>query len=396
MKKAIKTHRISICGSVDDGKSTLLGRLIYNMGNYTQDKLEEVERISSRNGKMDLDYSLFTDGLMAEREQGITIDVAHLYMTFDNKRIIWADAPGHEQYTRNMITAASTSNASLLLSDVARPITKQFLRHLDVIQMLDIPNVLIVINKMDLVDFDGAIYEARKAEIEHHLSPDYSGAVEFIPVSAVTGYNVTKTASDGFSDRSVLDWIQSLEEKDEDNATFAQIQSVVHRGQNNREYHIKTHAGEIVTGKKLYTVNGQECTVKQVFTLDGKNEGIKKGDCATIRVAEDIDLSRGTDLVSKEALQSSKQIPVRLFNLGWNKPIKNKKKYILQRGVRQVKAMVELQDNEAGVGNNEFAAAQIRLSEDIPLLSDSSAMSRSFILIDEIDNSTCAAGLIDS
>jgi sulfate adenylyltransferase subunit 1 len=395
----MELKKIAICGSVDDGKSTLLGRLMFELGNYTSDKLEEVERVSKKAGKMKLDYSLFTDGLMAEREQGITIVVAHLYMTYKNTRIIWADAPGHEQYTRNMVTAASGANAALILSDVSRPMTKQFRRHLDVLQVLRIPRVLVCVNKLDLVNNDTEKYEERKREIEKLLHDVSGQQIDFVPVSALEGLNLIELDTSYFKQNqlTVLSWIDSLQTfKAKRKGFYGQIQAAIHQGGVNRSYQTWIYDGALSKGDVLYVGHDQlEVVVQEIQKFGKEIPSAHAGEAINIILDRDVDISRGS-ILTKISGNLNDLVEVELFNLDNKKELVIRKSYLLKQGIFETKMRIEHIDGGEVVATNERKTAVLRLASPLATSVRKSVESSGFILIDESSNATCALGILNS
>ena len=393
----MKLQKIAICGSVDDGKSTLLGRLMYELGNYTDEKLEEVKKVSKRAGKLELDYSLFTDGLIAEREQGITIDVAHLYMTFENNRIIWADAPGHEQYTRNMVTAASGSKAAILLTDISRPLTEQCKRHLRVLESLKISNILVVVNKMDLVHFDQSLYDIRKREIEDILQEDTRQSIDFVPASAISGTNLIQLDKEYFPNNSltVLNWIQQLNAAKSGESFYAQVQAAIHLGGDKRLFQTWVYNGTVKVGDTIQIGSENETAeVVQLLKFNQEIEEAAAGESVEIVLDKQIDISRGTEFSLVVEGKTFKKFKADLFNLDDNQVLMSRKTYLLKRGITEAKVRLDSLENDVQLARNEKGSVYLSSSKALMSIPGMSTEANSFILIDESSNNTCAFGII--
>jgi sulfate adenylyltransferase subunit 1 len=334
---------------------------------------------------------------MAEREQGITIDVAHLYMTYKNTRIIWADAPGHEEYTRNMVTAAAGAHAALLLTDVSRPLTSQFKKHLQVLQILQIPNVLVVVNKLDRLNYSLEAYDERRMEINSLLQNSSGQKVEFLPASAWDGVNLVQLNTQLFPNNSltVMKWIESLSPNQNQTAPFyAQVQAPVHHGGEQRRYQVWVYQGKLKNGEMLHLGNGgKRVGVKGIFKFGTPVEEALAGQAIELELDRDVDLSRGTEL-TKEETEHSEHITTELFNLDHGQDLIPRKPYRLKRGLFESKVRIETTDGGTTIGNNEHRRAKLRLAQPLSIINSFDTESRSFILIDDSSNSTCAVGVM--
>ncbi len=412
-----KLVNIATAGSVDDGKSTLIGRLLYDTKSLTTDKLEAIERNSKQKGFDYLDFSLATDGLVAEREQGITIDVAHIYFNTDKTNYIIADTPGHVEYTRNMVTGASTSRVAIILIDARKGVIEQTYRHFFINNLLRVGHVIVAINKMDLVDYEQEVFEDIKKDFEDLIdkSSYTEDQVTFIPVSALHGDNIAGGSDkmDWYKGPSLLDYLEDLEidELEGNSAARFAVQYVV-RPKTDTHHDFRGFAG------KLYGANlsvGDEVTVLPSFTqskvkainfFDQEYDEAVPGSSVTITLEDEVNVSRGDMLVkSNELPKSEKQLSATVCQVN-SKPLKIGAKYILQHGVNQVLAKV---DSIEGLIHTDFSgqepAEQLKLNDigkvnfrlSKPIHFDPYNVNKSngsFILIDEGSFDTTSVGFI--
>jgi sulfate adenylyltransferase subunit 1 len=411
--------RFITCGSVDDGKSTLIGRLLHDSRGILQDQLDAVARASSKRGAGELDLSLLTDGLEAEREQGITIDVAYRYFSTGRRKFIIADTPGHEQYTRNMVTGASTADAAVILIDARKGLLPQSRRHLYLAHLLGIRNVIVAVNKLDLAGYSAGVFDALRAQFE-----DFAGSLnipnlQFIPVSALRGDMVVERGAR-------LDWyrgptlLEALEAIDVANDTARRplrfpVQYVV-RGEGAAD--IRGYMGRIVSGtlrpgdEVLALPSGRRTRVKAITVLDDMRVAAAAGDSVTLLLADQLDVSRGdmlADLVRPP--RALKAFEAKLCWLAAD-PLQPRGRYLLKHGTRIVKAKfaslnyrvdvntlaTESLANcaEDAVRMNDIVHAALVVQQ--PVFGDSYAVDRAtgaFILVDETTNQTVAAGMIE-
>ena len=302
--------KIATAGSVDDGKSTLIGRILYDTKSLTTDKLEAIEKTSKQKGYDYLDFSLATDGLVAEREQGITIDVAHIYFSTAKKSYIIADTPGHVEYTRNMVTGASTSQASVILIDARKGVIEQTNRHFFINNLLRIKDIVVAINKMDLVDYSEDIYNKIKADFESLMSKrDYQDQkITFIPVSALKGDNVVNRSDKmpWFTGQSLLEHLEALDKKDIFNVGTPRfpVQYVIRP--KTEEYHDfrgyagKVYGGELSVGDDIVVLPSQtKSKIKDIYFYNEKYQTASRRSSVTITLENDINVSRG-DMIVKD------------------------------------------------------------------------------------------------
>jgi len=411
--------KIATAGSVDDGKSTLIGRLLYDTKSLTTDKLEAIEKRSKKNGYDYLDFSLATDGLVAEREQGITIDVAHIYFSTATKSYIIADTPGHVEYTRNMVTGASTSQAAIILIDARKGVIEQTNRHFFINNLLRVKEVVVAINKMDLVDFSEERYIEIKADFEQLMAKrDYQDQkITFIPVSALKGDNVVNKSENTpwYKGETLLEHLESLDLAAVSNVGTPRfpVQSVIRP--KTEEHHDfrgfagKVYGGELNVGDEVVALPSQtKSKIKEIFFYDKKYETAARRSSVTITLEDEINLSRGDMLVKVGDLPTiEKQFTA---TISWmdSQNLTSGKKYIVQHGVNKVLAKVDtihhkinpdysgIDTDVQGLGMNDIAQVTFKLNK--PIFYDKFKEHRtngSFILIDTQTNSTVGAGFIN-
>jgi sulfate adenylyltransferase large subunit len=411
--------RFSTAGSVDDGKSTLIGRLLFDSKGVFEDQLDAIRRTTEKKGGEDIDFALITDGLSAEREQGITIDVAYRYFATSKRKFIIADTPGHEQYTRNMVTGASTADLAIILIDARNGVMVQSKRHGYIAKLLGIPHIVVAINKMDLVEFKEDAFEKIKNEYETFFK-DLTGSnparpshkdLIFIPISALKGDNVTVKSQNTpwYKGQSLLECLETIEiskDRNLDDFRFP-VQTVLRPNLDYRGFAGKVESGIVKKGDKVMVLpSGGVSTVKSIDTFDGEVEEAFPPMCVNIRLGDEIDISRGDMLVHPG---NEPKCEKRFFaHLCWmvKEPLALRKKYLLKHTTQEVKGMVtdiqwivdmkNLSKNKAEALNlNDIARVEIQTLK--PLCLDSYTRNRatgSFILIDELTNNTVAAGMI--
>lgn len=408
--------RFITAGSVDDGKSTLIGRLLYDSKNILIDQLAALERSTRNRTDGSVDLALLTDGLRAEREQGITIDVAYRYFTTAKRKFIIADAPGHVQYTRNMITGASNANLAIILIDARHSVVEQTRRHSIIASLLKIPHVIVAINKMDLVNYSQNIFSniiIEYAEVAKQLG---LRDVTYIPISALNGDNVVERSSaiEWYDGKPLLQYLEEIELCDDVNLTDArfQVQFVI-RPQADEFHDYRGYAGKVISGiyrkgdKVKILPQDIETTISFIEIAGKEVEEAFPHQAIVIRLADDIDISRGDSIVKANNLpRVSNELDVLLCWLD-NKPLISGNKYLLQQNSKLVKVMVkqvkykldvntlQQQTVNDGVKLNEIVAATIKTVS--PLVFDSYSKLRlngSAILVDETSNNTVAAVMI--
>jgi sulfate adenylyltransferase subunit 1 len=410
--------RIATAGSVDDGKSTLIGRLLYDTKSITKDKLEAVEASSKRKGLDFVDLSLLTDGLIAEREQGITIDVAHIYFSTDKRKYIIADTPGHVEYTRNMITGASNAEASIVLIDARNGVIEQTKRHLFISNLLKIETVFVCINKMDLVSFDEAVFSKIKEDVlEIAKKMGYEGDLDFVPIAAKYGDNVVhpSTKMNWYSGPTLLEYLEDLPVHKKEDALPARfpVQFVI-RPHSDQHHDFRGYAGKLVTGQLhkgqeiLVLPSSKASKISKIYHAQTEVEAARSGESVTIELQDDIDISRGNMIVPADSLPT--QANTFTATISWmdEQPLTNSKTFLLQHGVNVVKAKITGLQSKVDIHTleNSDEVSQFRLN-DIGRVSIKTAKpifadlykdnpgNGAFILIDEFTNNTVAVGFIE-
>ncbi len=403
--------RISTAGSVDDGKSTLLGRLLVDTDSIYEDHYEALKRTSDYRGESDINLALLADGLKAEREQGITIDVAYRYFSTAKKRFIVADTPGHTQYTRNMITGASTADASMILIDARHGMTEQSKRHAFITSLLRVPQVVVVINKMDLVDYSEAVYEEIEARFREYSQKLALSNISFIPVSALLGENVVTRSSviDWYKGQCVLEKLEDLTPEGRRTPPDLRlpIQYAVRPDQDFRGYMGRIESGAVRSGEDLLILpSGQTVTVKQLFDLDQEVQEAGTGSNVLVTFDREVDVTRGDMLVRPRNVPSVTQSLEAVACWMSEEPSVTGKRYLLRHTTREVTATLEevvyrfdvetlhrqqvhfLQMNDIG---------RLALSTGKPVFVDTYEHNRSlggFLLVDPVSNNVVAAGMI--
>jgi sulfate adenylyltransferase subunit 1 len=417
--------RFITAGSVDDGKSTLIGRLLFDSKGIFADQLEAVSRAKhKRTVGNTIDLSLLTDGLEAEREQGITIDVAYRYFATPKRKFIIADTPGHEQYTRNMVTGASTADAVIILIDVSKvklgddgsvELLIQTKRHSTIAHLLQIEHVVVAVNKMDLVGYDQTVYDRivkAYAEFANQLG---LRDIRPIPLSALAGDNVVAAGDrmPWYQGLTLIELLESLTVYDEchDEPFRFPVQLVArhngHEANDFRGYMGRIEAGKVSKGDKLVVQpNGLTATVKEILTLDGPLESAVVGQSVTLLLEEYLDISRGDMLASSD--RPATLLKTVTADLCWlsEEPLDMRRKYWLKHTTKQVAARVTSLDTLLDINTQEKrpadalklnGIASVTLNVQQPLAADSYDAIRStgaFILIDEVSHQTVAAGMI--
>lgn len=414
-----KLIKIATAGSVDDGKSTLIGRLLYDTKSLTTDKLEAIEKTSKQRGFDYLDFSLATDGLVAEREQGITIDVAHIYFNTEKTNFIVADTPGHVEYTRNMVTGASTSQVAIILIDARKGVIEQTYRHFFISNLLRMGHVVVAINKMDLVDYDEDVFLKIKEDFEalaekSNFKPEQ---ITFIPISALKGENIAKKSDlmSWYLGNTLLDHLEVLEPADleENGPARFPVQYVIRpkteafhdfRGFSGTLYGGNLKVGDEVTILPSFTTS----KIKSIQFFDKEYTEATPGAAITISLEDEVNISRGDMIVkSAEVPNSEKSITATICQVN-NKPLRTGQKYTLQHGVNRVLAKVESIESRIHADFsgeeptdhlrlNDIGKVNLRLSKAIHFDPyETNKSNGSFILIDEGSFDTVSVGFIES
>jgi len=417
--------RFITAGSVDDGKSTLIGRLLFDSKGIFADQLAAVSRAKHKRTVGDtIDLSLLTDGLEAEREQGITIDVAYRYFATPKRKFIIADTPGHEQYTRNMVTGASTADAVIILVDVSKvklredggvDLLIQTKRHSTIAHLLQIEHVVVAVNKMDLVNYDQDVYERIVKAYKEFAQTLGLKDITAIPLSALTGDNVVEPSEKmgWYKGPTLIELLESLTVYDEShNAPFRfPVQLVArhngHEANDFRGYMGRIESGKVAVGDKLVVQpSGQTATVKDIQTFDGSQQSAIAGQSITLLLNEYVDVSRGDMLASAEQpAQLLKQVSADVCWLS-EEPLDLRRKYWLKHGTKQTAAKITKIDSLLDINTQQRHPAEalklndvarIALTVQQPLAADAYDAIRAtgaFILIDEVSHQTVAAGMI--
>ena len=408
--------RFTTAGSVDDGKSTLIGRLLYDSKSIFEDQLEAIAKTSRRKGNHDVDLALFTDGLRDEREQGITIDVAYRYFTTPKRKFIIADTPGHIQYTRNMVTGASTANAAIILIDARHGVIEQTKRHAFIASLLQIPHIIVCVNKMDLVDYKEEPYNEILNHFEEFASKLLVKDVRFIPISALNGDNVVNRSDymDWYKGSPLLDTLETLHISSDINKIDARfpVQTVI-RPQTDRYRDFRGYAGRVASG--VFRVGDEVSVLPSGFT--SKISSINNGDTfleesyapmsVVITLEDDLDVSRGDMLVrTNNTSECTQNIEVMLCWLN-NRSAMPNTKYTIKHTSNEQKAIIkeiiykidietlERNNEDKSINMNDICKAKLRTTK--PLMIDSYRENRttgSLILVDDRTNETVAAGMI--
>jgi bifunctional enzyme CysN/CysC len=408
--------RFATAGSVDDGKSTLIGRLLFDTKSIFEDQLEHVEETSRRRGDGYVNLALLTDGLRAEREQGITIDVAYRYFHTPRRKFIIADTPGHEQYTRNMVTGASTADLALILVDARKGVLEQSRRHAFIASLLRIPHLVVCVNKMDLVDYDQEIFETIAAEFSGWAAKLDVHDLTFIPISALHGDNVVERSErmgwyEGPSLLYHLEHVHVASDRNLQDARFP-VQWVV-RPMSDEHHDYRGYAGEVASGvfkagdDVMVLPSGRTSKIAAIDTFDGELEEAYPPLSVTVRLEDDIDVSRG-DMICRAHNQPSetRQLDAMVCWMS-ERPLSPSGRYRIKHTTRTALAKVDevryaldvnslhRHEDATGLELNEIGRLSLRLSA--PLLVDEYRRNRvtgSFILIDESTNDTVGAGMI--
>ena len=417
--------RFITAGSVDDGKSTLIGRLLFDSKGIFADQLDAISRAKHKRTVGDLiDLSLLTDGLEAEREQGITIDVAYRYFATPKRKFIIADTPGHEQYTRNMVTGASTADAAIILVDVSKvklnddgsvDLLTQTKRHSTIAQLLQIRHVIVAINKMDLVNYDPVVYERIVAAYRDFARQLGLHNIRTIPLSALAGDNVVTSGSNmpWYGGPTLIELLESLPVDDEllEQPFRFPVQLVArhagHQANDFRGYAGRIESGKVKIGDKLVVQpSGQAATVKDILVMEASLPAAVAGQSVTIQLNENLDISRGDLLAaSDEPATLLKSVTADVCWLS-EEPLDTRRKYWLKHTTRRVGARVTGIQSLLDVNTQERRAtdtlslndiARISISVQQPLAADAYDANRAtgaFILIDQVTHQTVAAGMI--
>ncbi len=417
-KKATKTEllRFTTAGSVDDGKSTLIGRLLYDSKSIFEDQYENIKETSERRGEEGVNFALLTDGLKAEREQGITIDVAYRYFATPKRKFIIADTPGHIQYTRNMVTGASTANVALILIDARKGVIEQTRRHSFIASLLQIPHLVVCINKMDLVDYSEDKFHEIKEQFSEFASKLDINDIEFVPISALKGDNVVNRSKnmtwyDGSTLLYHLEHVHIASDHNFIDCRFP-VQHVI-RPYTDEHHDYRGYAGRVAGGilrkgdKVTVHPSGFTSTIKKIDTFDGEIEKAYPPMSVTLLLEDDIDISRGNMIVrenNQAKVTQDLEVMVCWFN---KKPLQLNGKYTILHTTNEVRAMVKdvryrlnintlkREEDQKDIGMNDIGRVVLRTTK--PLFVDAYRKNRitgALIFVDEGTNETVGAGMI--
>jgi sulfate adenylyltransferase subunit 1 len=413
----MELFRFTTAGSVDDGKSTLIGRLLYDSKSIFEDQLDAVKKASIKKGSEHINLALLTDGLRAEREQGITIDVAYRYFATPHRKFIIADTPGHIQYTRNMVTGASTANAAIILIDARNGVTEQNHRHAYIAALLQIPHIIVCINKMDLLDFREEVYEKIKSEFvefTRHVFP--SRDLHFIPISALLGDNVVEPSKNmlWFNGGTLLKALETIPVENDYNMVSGRfpVQYVI-RPESDRFHDFRGYAGRVSGGiirkgdRVTVLPAGLTTEITEVGFYDRQVDEAFPPMSVTLQLKDDIDISRGDMIAPAEDLPViGNQVRIMLCWMN-QRPLQLNGKYAVKHTSRDVRCLVknieyvlnistlEKMSADLQVKMNDIACVELQTTK--PLFYDPYSVNRitgSLILIDEATNETVGAGMI--
>lgn len=410
--------RFFTAGNVDDGKSTLIGRLLYDSNSISTDIIDTLTKQSKAKAEnTDIDLALLTDGLRAEREQGITIDVAYKYFVTDKRKYIIADTPGHAQYTRNMFTGASNTDLAIILIDARNGITDQTKRHSIISSILEIPHVLVCVNKMDLKNYDQAVFEEIKKDYLIFAQPLGLKKISFIPLSALTGENVVNKSIkfSWYTDETLFDFLENVEipQEEANSETRFQVQYVI-RPQTQELHDYRGYAGALLSGKiqkgdriHIFPIDAT-ANIDKIEKFESEIETAEAGEPIILHLSDDLDISRGSTFVLESELPMvSNEIKATICWMD-NKPFQKGQRLLLQQSSNLTKASIKSIEGKIDIHTldsteetdeihlNEFCKVNIKTSESISY--DSYCKNRktgAFILINENTNNTVAAGVID-
>ncbi|PZR65246.1 MAG: sulfate adenylyltransferase subunit CysN [Solirubrobacterales bacterium] len=407
--------RIATAGSVDDGKSTLIGRLLHDSKAILEDQLEHVTQTSERRGDGYLNLALLTDGLRAEREQGITIDVAYRYFQSPRRKFIIADTPGHEQYTRNMVTGASTAELSIVLVDARKGVSEQTRRHAFIVSLLRIPHLVVCVNKMDLVGYDETVFYRILDEMTDWAARLQIPDITFIPISALHGDNVVgrSWAMPWYGGAPLLYHLEHVVIAPDRNLADVRfpVQWVI-RPMSDAHHDYRGYAGQVAGGvlrpgsDVVVLPSGQQTQVASIDSFDGELDAAFPTMSVALRFADELDISRGDMIVEAEDQpECTRQLEAIVCWMS-EQPLRARSRYTIKHTTRTARAVVEELEHRVDVNTLEHKPAEqlalneigrVRLRCSSPLMVDPYARNRttgSFILIDEATNDTVAGGMV--
>ncbi len=414
LQNSLSTLRFITCGSVDDGKSTLLGRMLYEAQLIFEDQVDSLVKDSKKVGTQgeDIDFALLVDGLAAEREQGITIDVAYRYFSTEKRKFIVADSPGHEQYTRNMVTAASNAELAIILIDARNGILPQTKRHSFIANLVGIKNIVVTVNKMDLVDYSRDVYEEISEQYEKEVKSklDFE-SIKFIPISALKGDNIVSNSKkmSWYKGLSLMNYLEDIALMEDENSTLSLPVQIVNRPNLDfRGFGGTVSSGNLSVGSRIkVAASGESAKVKEIFLGDRKVNDCSSGDSITFTIDKEIDISRGDIVIDeKKSLIESDLFKTNLIWFDQSECFQNRR-YILKTANRQVNCEIIKIKNKVNINNyervnagslgmNDISECEISTSEKLHM--ENYRKNRTlgnFILIDRHTNLTVAAGTFD-
>ncbi|MEY4728874.1 MAG: hypothetical protein RL020_32 [Pseudomonadota bacterium] len=411
----IELLRFTTAGSVDDGKSTLIGRLLYDAKSIFEDQLAAVERTTAKRGGAGLDLALLTDGLIAEREQGITIDVAYRYFSTPKRKFIIADTPGHEQYTRNMVTGASTADLTIILIDARKGVLQQSRRHAILASLLNVPHVVVAVNKMDLIDFSESSFETIRKDFSAFCARLGIPHMYFVPMSALNGDMVVDRGDNlnWYQGPTLLDLLETSRVAETLSPALRFPVQLVSRPQlpglhDFRGYMGRIESGAVSVGDAITVLpSGNTTKVKDIVTLSGSLKSAHAPQSITLLLENEIDISRGDMIVHADTQPTATKEFTAMLCWMDNAPLNPQRKYLVKHTTHTVKAVFTQFDYLLDVNSLEQHSspetlklndiAQVQLKVQKPLMIDAYKNNRatgSFIVIDEATNHTVAAGMI--
>ena len=410
--------RFTTAGSVDDGKSTLIGRLLYDSKSIFEDQMEAIESASKSRGNEEVNLALLTDGLRAEREQGITIDVAYRYFATPKRKFIIADTPGHIEYTRNMVTGASTADLAVILVDARHGIMEQTIRHSYVAALLAIKQIVVCVNKMDLVDFSEDVFAKIVADYKAMSAHQPIGKVDFIPISAKLGDNVVNKSANmqWFNGKPLLEFLETVEIQNDTEEAFRIAVQYVIRPISDKYADFRGYAGRIASGKVKVgdsvrvLPSGQTSAVASLWFADKQLTEAVEGDSVTVCLKDDIDISRG-DVLCADNGNLPEVGQAMSLNICWFRetPLQLGKRYIVRHATQEVVGMFKAIDYKIDINSQDKIAdvsqlimndiAHVQLKTASPLVFEpyhTNKVMGSLIIVDPDTNDTLGAGMIDN
>jgi len=415
LNQEVQLLRLAAVGSVDDGKSTLIGRLLVDTKGAFEDQLLSVTRKRSAASEAEVDLALLTDGLSAEREQGITIDVAYRYFATPKRKFIMADCPGHEQYTRNMVTGSSTANVAIILIDARNGVMPQTKRHTHILSLLGTPHLVVAINKMDMVDHDEKIFEKIRADMVDYCAKQGIRDLVCIPISALHGDMVATRGESmpWYGGKTLLGILESIEVTDHiDRLPFRFAVQYVNRPQTDdmpdfRGYCGRINSGTVRAGDAVVVLPGGKASrIREIITFDGNPKKAFSPQSVTLTLTDDIDVSRGDMIVHPDAIPEMSQTIEAMVCWTGEEPLALRHKYIIKQTSHSVRAVATdivyrtdihtlEQEGADEMGVNDIGRVRFKLAQ--PIYADAYADNRatgSLIIIDAFSNITVGAGML--